>query len=149
VDASRPYRADGPDRPRNGSEPYGEWFGHGSVQLPWPRPPLAVGHLSDGGTRIGEVVRVWDSGAWIDAITRVDDGEAGDIALDGIGGDGGRLPVSIGFRPVSSVEYPGEGIMRTKVDLTEVAIVEQSAYGDNARTYARGFPPPPTWKRRT
>ena len=147
MDASRPYPDDGPDHARNGGEPYGEWFGPPTCSAAVAAPPFAVGHLSDGGTRIGEVVRVWGSGVWIDGIARVDEGQVGDAALDGIGGDGGRLPASIGFRPVSSVTYP-EGIMRTNVDLTEVAIVEASAYGDDAVIYARGFPPPSTANRR-
>jgi hypothetical protein len=44
------------------------------------------------------------------------------------------------------VEYP-DGLMRTRVELTEVAIVEASAYSDDAVIFARGFPPP-TAKRR-
>jgi hypothetical protein len=139
VPVGRPTRI----TPRDGGQPYQEWFAHASVRLPWPRPPFLVGHTRDGGSVVGRMVRLFDAGAWIDGIAHVDDSDAGDALLEDIGPDGGNLPVSIGFQPISAVSYP-EGIRRTAVELSEVAVVEQSAYGDDARTYARGLLPPPS-----
>jgi hypothetical protein len=114
---------------------YREWFARGSI-MTFRSVPFTLGHLSEGGVQVGRVVK-FDSGVhWMDAVALVDEGPAGDAFLEGIGEDGGRLPVSIAFRPISSVRY-FDGLMRTRVELTEVAVVENAAY-EGAYTYARG-----------
>jgi hypothetical protein len=120
--------------PRGGPS-YREWFAKGSIMTFRP-VPFTLGHLSEGGVQLGRVVK-FDSGVhWLDAVALVDENPVGDAFLADIGGDGGRLPVSIGFKPISSVQYH-DGLMRTRVELTEVAIVEAAAY-EGAYTYARG-----------
>lgn len=130
--------------PRKGPR-YLESFEVGSLRMIGEPPAVSVGHLSEGGTRIGRVARIWSSaGAWCDAALLVDEGPQGDAALDGIGGDGGRLPLSIAFQPLDggSITYPPRWpntlpeVRRTRVRLLEVSIVEHPAY-ESAHTYAR------------
>ena len=62
--------------------------------------------------------------------------------------DGGDLPISIGFRPIASVTYP-DGILRTKVELTEVICRRRRHVRLRQLDDARGhLPPPMSWKSR-
>jgi hypothetical protein len=131
--------------PRRG-QPFMEWFARASLQPPaWPqRAAFSVGHSREGGTRVGSIVRLVNGRLWLDAAALIDDSEAGHAFLDGLGGDGGNLPVSIAFKPLDggTVRYPRdpltglEGLQRTRATLVEVAVVENSAY-EGARLFAR------------
>jgi hypothetical protein len=72
------------------------------------RTRLALRHQLLGGTKVGTVVQLIDIPGWIEAVAEIDDGPAGDAFLDGIGADGGRLPVSIAFdpEPGGTVRWP-------------------------------------------
>ena len=134
-----------PTRVPKDSGDYLEWFSRGGLRLPWPRPDFALRHQLLGGTKVGTVLRLIDIPGWIDAIAAVDDTPAGDAFLEDIGADGGRLPVSIAFNPEpgGTVRWPRdaltglEGVQRTRVRLTEIAVVDQAQY-EGAYTFARG-----------
>jgi hypothetical protein len=130
-----PWRVPTRITPRGGGEPFNEWFARGSVTSIRP-VPFSINHVSEGGVQIGRVVRLIDGVAWLDAAALVDEGPAGDAFLDGLGDDAGRLPVSVAFQPISSVQYH-DGLMRTKVELLEIAVVDTAAY-EGAYLYARG-----------
>src|SRR5262245_11600217 len=132
-------------RIENDGKPYLEWFARGALRLPYPRPPFAVNHIELGGTRVGYVVRLIDAPMWVDAVAQIDDSPAGDAFLEGIGGDGGRLPVSIAFKALDggTVRRPADpvnrlpGLQRTRVELRDIAVVDAAQY-EGAYTYARG-----------
>jgi hypothetical protein len=97
------------------------------------------------GPRSATVLRLIDVPGWIDAVAAIDETPAGDAFLEGIGGDGGRLPVSIAFEPEPGGldRWPRdpltglEGVQRTRVRLTEIAVVDAAQY-EGAYTYSRG-----------
>lgn len=137
-----PYGVSALIEPAKG-EPFREHFARGSVRMPaGPRPGFWLEHRSLGGTRVGSVVAVLSQPAWCDVACAVDEGEAGDAVLDTLGADGGRVPLSIGFRadPGGTVRYHGGPVVeleRTRVTLTEVAMTEAGAY-EGAYCYAVG-----------
>lgn len=120
-------------------EPYDEWFNRGSVRMSSPRPGFWLHHRAEGGVRVGVVAALVNGAGWLDAVALVDEGPVGDALLEDIGADGAGLPVSIAFEtlPGGMVRHGGPGIERTRVRLSEIAIVDAAAY-PAARIYARG-----------
>lgn len=115
-------------------EPYVEHFTRGSLRMPpGRRPGFWLRHGAHGGTRVGEVVALYNTPQWGDCVAVVDEGEAGDAVLDALGADGGRVPLSAGFEPVESgtVRYRGPSgleVQRNLAWLAEVAMVDTAAY---------------------
>ena len=104
---------------------------------------IRVAAPAAGRTKVGTVLRLLDVPGWIDAIAAIDDTPAGNAFLEGIGADGGRLPVSIAFELGGAARWPRdpltglEGVQRTRVRLTEIAVVDAAQY-EGAYTFARG-----------
>ncbi len=104
-----------------------------------------MNHIALGGMPLGRVIRLIDVPGWIDAIAEIDDGPAGNAALEDIGPDGGHLPVSVAFDPDPGgmVRWPRDpllglpGVQRTRVKLLDIAIVDSAQY-EGAYTYSRG-----------
>jgi hypothetical protein len=139
-----PWRVPALVTPRGGGEPFQEHFRDGSVRMMGP-VGLWLGHRADGGTRIGHLTALRNNPAWCDMIALVDDSAAGNAALDGMGDDGDRLPLSIGFEPlpngtVRDNRTSPPTVERTLVRLVEVAIVDTATW-EEARLYARGHLP--------
>jgi hypothetical protein len=77
----------------------GSWWQRGALRLPAlpERAAFSVGHVRQGGTRVGSVMQLLDAVAWVDMIALIDEGEVGDAALSHIGADGDGFGLSIAF----------------------------------------------------
>lgn len=94
------------------------------------RIPFARGHIPLGGVAIGKTIEMRDDPAGLYGEWRVSKTPAGDETLELIK-DGVYRELSVGFRERSDGNQtrPDGTVLRTKVDLFEVAVVPQGAYG--------------------
>lgn len=97
------------------------------------RIPFAREHIPLGGLAIGKTIELREDTAGLYGEWRVSKTPTGDETLELIK-DGVYRELSVGFRerPDGSQTLPNGVVLRTKVDLFEVAIVSQGAYGDAA-----------------
>lgn len=95
------------------------------------RVPFYYPHKPHGGTLIGRATTLRDDAAGLYAELRVSKTEKGDEALALI--EDGALPdLSVGFRALQDRKLPGGIVERATARLTEVAAVEEGAYGELA-----------------
>jgi HK97 family phage prohead protease len=95
------------------------------------RVPMARKHQAHGGVLIGKTLTAREDAAGLYGEWRVSATPAGDETLTLVK-DGVLSHLSIGFREGQNRRLPGGVIQRVKAHLTEVAVVEEGAYGDDA-----------------
>lgn len=97
------------------------------------RISFAHGHIPLGGILLGRTLEMRDDAAGLYGEWRVSKTKAGDEALELIN-DGALNQLSVGFRerPDGNQVLQDGTVLRTKVDLFEVAAVPAGAYGDAA-----------------
>lgn len=125
-------------------QPIYEWFQPGSLRLPPGGSALWLRHQSDGGKRVGTILRLIDRKWGLDAVALIDEGPRGDGLLELIHEHDGQVPVSVGYKlfnfPGARTLHPDDpvkgtlGVSVNRAWLTEVAIVAAAAY-EGATTY--------------
>ncbi|WP_435582914.1 HK97 family phage prohead protease [Amycolatopsis thermoflava] len=95
------------------------------------RVPFYRDHRVHGGTLIGRTLELRDDAAGLYGEWRVSKTPVGEETLELVK-DGALRELSIGFREDKNRRMPDGSIARTRAHLTEVAVVPEGAYGDNA-----------------
>lgn len=96
---------------------------------------LMQNHRAHGGAYIGKLRGMRDDAKGLRIDAKISKTSAGSDTRE-LMRDKVMEHLSVGFYPVQSKKMPNGTVMRTKVNLFEVAVVPRGAYGDNATVTA-------------